>query len=134
MSALSNYLENALINAVLRNSAYSSPATVYVALATSDPGEAATGGSMNEVANSGSYARVAVTFGAPSNGAATNSGAVTFTTATGNWGTVTHFALVDSGTHGAGNVLFYGALAASKTVASGDSISFADGQISASLA
>lgn len=37
MAALSNYLRNALLNAVLRNSSYSSPATVYLALYTSDP-------------------------------------------------------------------------------------------------
>lgn len=106
----------------------------YLALATADPTEAATGASMNEVANAGSYARQSVTFGAPSNGVSTNSGAVTFPTATGTWGTVSHFVLVDSGTHGAGNVLFHGALTASKTVASGDSISFADGQLSVTLA
>ena len=92
MAALSNYLENALINATLRNTAYSSPATVYAALFTSDPTDA---GSGTEVSG-GSYARKAITFGAPSNGASTNSGAVEFDQATGNWGTITHFGIYDA--------------------------------------
>ena len=40
MSAMSNYLENALVNATLRNTTYTSPATVYVGLYTSDPTDA----------------------------------------------------------------------------------------------
>jgi hypothetical protein len=76
MAEFSNYLENALINAVLRNTTYTSPATVYVSLYTSDPTDADSG---TEVSG-GSYARTAVTFGAPSNGVSTNSADVTFPT------------------------------------------------------
>jgi hypothetical protein len=36
----------------------------------------------------GSYARTAVTFGAPSDGVTTNSAAVEFPQATGSWGSV----------------------------------------------
>ena len=43
MAEFSNYLENAIINAVLRNTAYTSPSTVYVSLYTSDPTDADTG-------------------------------------------------------------------------------------------
>ena len=68
MANFSNYLEDALINATLRNTSYVSPTTVYVGLFTTDPTDAGTG---TEVAG-GSYARTAVTFGAPSNGVATN--------------------------------------------------------------
>ena len=78
MSEFSDYLENALINAVLRNTSYTSPATVYVALFTSDPTDAGTG---TELSGNG-YARTAVTFGSPSNGVTTNSADVTFPTAT----------------------------------------------------
>jgi len=67
MAEMSNYLENALINATLRNTTYTSVATVYVSLWTSDPTDA---GSGTEVSG-GSYARTAVTFGAPSNGVTT---------------------------------------------------------------
>jgi hypothetical protein len=104
MSNISTYLENALLNAVLRNTAYTSPATVYVGLFTtqctaSGPGAEVSGGS---------YARQAVTFSAPSSGATSNSGTVTFPTATANWGTLVSWAIFDAAT--AGNMLFFGSL------------------------
>ena len=37
MAEISNYLENAIINATLRATTYTSPATVYVSLWTTDP-------------------------------------------------------------------------------------------------
>jgi hypothetical protein len=86
MAEMSNFLENALINATLRNTSYTSPATVYVALYTTDPTDADTG---TEVSGNG-YARQSVTFGAPSNGASVNSGAVEFPQATGSWGTIAY--------------------------------------------
>lgn len=110
----SNYLENAMINAVLRNTTYTSPATVYLALYTTDPTEADTG---TEVSG-GSYARQSVAFSAPSDGATSNSGDITFPTATANWGTITHVGLRDASS--GGNLLYYAALAASKTVNSND--------------
>lgn len=114
MAAMSNYLENALINATLRNTAYSSPAAVYVALFTTDPTDAGTG---TEVSG-GSYARQAATFTSPSNGSSTLAADVTFPTATGNWGTVTHFGIYDAST--SGNLLYHGALNNSKNIQTGD--------------
>ena len=125
---MSNYLENALINATLRNTSYTSPSTVYVGLFTSDPTDA---GSGNEVSG-GSYAREAMTFGAPSNGASVNSAAVEFDQATGNWGTITHFAIFDALT--TGNMLYHGALTASKTIETGDVFKFATSSVSVTLA
>lgn len=119
MGSLTNYGENALVGH-LCGAAYTPAATVYLALCTADPGETATGASMSEVANSGSYARVAITFGAAATRRVTQSGAVNFAPATGSWGTVSHWALVDSATHGAGNALAYGALGTSKSVVSGN--------------
>ena len=127
MAEMSNYLENALINATLRNTSYTSPATVYVGLYTTDPGEGNTG---TEVSG-GSYARTAVTFGAPSNGVTTNSGAVTFPTATGTWGTVTHIGILDAST--SGNLLYYTPLDASKSIASGDVFTISAGNLSVTL-
>lgn len=129
MGSLSNYGENKLIDHITTNAAYTPVATLYLALATSDPGEAATGASMNEVANSGSYARTAISFGAAASRRVTQSGAVTFPAATGSWGTVTHWAIVDSATHGAGNVLAYGAFAVSKAIVSGNTPSVASGEV-----
>lgn len=127
MAEMSNYLENALINATLRNTAFTSPTTVYVGLYTTDPGEGNTG---TEVSG-GSYARTAVTFGAPSNGVSTNSGSVTFPTATGTWGTVTHIGILDAST--SGNLLYYTALDASKSIASGDVFTISTGNLSVTL-
>jgi len=127
MAEMSNHLENAIINATLRNTAYTSPAAVYVGLYTSDPGEGNTG---TEVSG-GSYARTAVTFGAPSNGVSTNSASVTFPTATGTWGTVTHVGILDATT--SGNLLYYTALDASKSIASGDVFTISTGNLSVTL-
>lgn len=125
---MSNYLENALINATLRNTTYTSPSTVYAALFTTDPTDAGTG---TEVSG-GSYARKAITFGAPSNGASTNSAAVEFDQATGNWGTITHFGIYDASS--SGNLLYHGALTSSKTIETGDVFKFATSNISVTLA
>ena len=127
MAEMSNYLENALINATLRNTSYTSPTTVYVGLYTSDPGEGNTG---TEVSG-GSYARTAVTFGAPSNGVSTNSASVTFPTATGTWGTVTHVGILDALT--SGNLLYFTPLDASKSIASGDVFTISTGNLSVTL-
>lgn len=116
MSEMSDYLENALIDATLRNTPYTSPTTVYVALHTADPTDAGTG---TEVSG-GSYARTLVTFGAPSGGVSSNSADVTFSPATASWGTVTHIGIWDSGTTGGGNLLYHTPLDSSKTIDTGD--------------
>ena len=128
MAEFSNYLENALINAVLRNTTYTSPATVYVSLYTSDPTDADSG---TEVSG-GSYARTAVTMGAPSNGVSTNSADVTFPTCTASWGTVTHIGIHDAST--SGNLLFHTPLDTSKTIDSGDIFKITSGNLSVTLA
>jgi len=128
MAEFSNYLENALINAVLRNTSYTSPATVYVSLYTSDPTDADTG---TEVTG-GSYARTSVTFGAPSNGVSTNSADITFPTATASWGTVTHIGIHDAST--SGNLLFHTPLDTAKTIDSGDIFKISTGNLSVTLA
>jgi hypothetical protein len=128
MAEMSNYLENALINATLRNTSYTSPSVVYLGLFTSDPTDANTG---TEVSG-GSYARQSITFGAPSNGVSTNSAAIEFPQATGSWGTVGWIGIMDSLT--TGNLLYHTALNASKTIASGDIFKIAIGSLSVTLA
>ncbi len=125
---MSNFLENALINATLRNTTYTSVATVYVSLWTSDPTDA---GSGTEVSG-GSYARTAVTFGAPSNGASLNSADVTFPTATASWGTVGWIGINDAAT--SGNLLYHTALDTAKAIDSGDIFKISTGNLSVTLA
>lgn len=128
MSEMSNYLENALINATLRNTSYTSPATVYLALYTTDPTDADSG---TEVSGN-AYARQSITFGAPSNGVSTNSAAIEFPQATGAWGTVAYVGIRDAST--AGNLLYHTPLDASKTIATGDVFRVAVGSLSVTLA
>jgi hypothetical protein len=128
MAAMSNYLENALINATLRNTSYTTPSTVYVGLYTTDPTDANTG---TEVTG-GSYARKAATFGAPSNGVSTISSAIEFDQATASWGTVAYFGILDAST--SGNLLYHGALTASKTIDTGDVFKFATSALTVTLA
>ena len=128
MAEFSNYLENALINATLRNTSYTSPATVYIGLYTSDPTDANTG---TEVSG-GSYTRTAVTMGAPSNGVSTNTAAVEFPQASGSWGTVGWIGILDASS--AGNLLYHTPLDTSKTISSGDIFKIAIGGLSVTLA
>lgn len=120
MGSLTNYAEAAFLKHFATEAAYTPAATVYLCLCTADPTDAATGASMNEVANSGSYARTAVTFSAASSRRVTPSGNVTFPAATGSWGTVTHWAIVDNSTYGSGNVLAAGAFGSSRSIVSGN--------------
>ena len=124
MAEMSNYLENALINVTLRATSYTAPAAVYVGLYTSDPTDANSG---TEVSG-GSYARVAVTMGAPSNGVSTNSAAATFPTATGTWGTVGWIGILDAST--SGNLLYHTPLTTSKSITSGDIFTISIGNLS----
>mgnify|MGYP001317718868 CR=1 FL=1 len=138
MAALSDYLENKLIDHLLRATAYSAPATTYVGLLTAAPSDSGGG---TEVSG-GSYARASVasgtgawtatqggTSGASSGtgGTTGNAATISFATPSAGWGTVTHFGVYDALT--GGNLLFHGALTASKVINSGDSVSFAAGAL-----
>lgn len=115
MAGLSDYLEDKLLNHAFRNVVYTPPATVYVGLFTAAPSDAGGG---TEVAT-GSYARIAATFGAPSpSGTIANTGVLTFPTASASWGTVTHFGVFDA--LSGGNLMSWAPLTNSKLVGIGD--------------
>lgn len=128
MGSITDFLENELLDHIF-NASYTSPASIFLALCTADPTDAATGASMNEVANSGSYARTAISFGAAAARTVTQDADVDFPQATGSWGTVTHWAIADSGTHGAGNVLAHGAFGTSKAINTNNTPSVASGEV-----
>tara|TARA_R100001460_G_scaffold29909_5_gene59255 strand:- start:7799 stop:8200 length:402 start_codon:yes stop_codon:yes gene_type:complete len=128
--AKSNYLENKVLDHFLGTTESSFVTQKYLALHTADPTDAGSGA---EVANSNNYSRQAINFNAASSGSATSNGAVEFTAnSSGGFGTVTHFGIWDSGTHGAGNLIYYGQLTASKTIAANDTLRFADTNITIS--
>jgi hypothetical protein len=127
MAEISNYLENALINGTLRATTFTAPTTIYVGLFTSDPTDAGTG---TEVSG-GSYARKSVTFAAPSNGSSSSNADVTFDTATGTWGTITHIGLLDALT--TGNLLYHTPLDASKLIETNDIFKINSGALTVTL-
>ena len=135
MSAMSTYLENALVNHVLRNTAYTTPGTsVYVGLIKyyeTDKMEAGTLTSKEDFG--GSYARVQVTgWDAPSDGATQNTGAITFPTATGDWGMVSGVIVSDHAS--AGIILLHGSLTTPRDVKNGDVFKFNAGDLDITFA
>jgi hypothetical protein len=132
MAAKSQILDNAMLALLLTNGTYTSTSTVYVALYTVAPTPTTSG---TEVTSSGTgYARTAVTFSAPSGGSTSNSGTVTFPTATGaGWGTIVACAICNAATASGSpdsTILYFGNLTSSKTVGSGDTVSFAGTSLS----
>jgi len=119
MAAMSDYLEDALLDHVLEGSAYTQPTSIVVALFTSDAGDLESSTLTHEVSG-GNYARTTATFSAASSGTATNSADITFPVASAAWGTMNYCAIMDQGV----NVLYHGSLAASKIVNSGDTFKF----------
>lgn len=95
MGSFGNYLENKLLDHLFGNNTYMSP-TIYVALSTADPGEDGSG--MAEPYGQNGYSRVQTSeddWDDSASGAIDNAVELSFPQATGNWGTITHFALVD---------------------------------------
>lgn len=134
---MSDYLETSLVNHIFRTATFTKPTTIAIALCTAATADADTGSlTSKEVANSGSYARATLN---PSNsnwnatsgtdGLTDNAVTITFTSATGNWGTITHVAILDSTTYGGGNMLLHGALTTSKVVQTGDTFKFNAGDL-----
>lgn len=97
MSGFTDYLENKLLNAILRNTSYAAPSSIYLGLYTNTTDDTGQG---IEVGG-GAYARQTLTSGFPdatggTSGSVTNSSNITFTTASANWGTVTDVALLEA--------------------------------------
>jgi hypothetical protein len=115
---------NATVNHFLRNSVQTPAATIYLGLFTtapSGPGDAGT-----EVSG-GSYARVAVTLGAPASGVTSNTGLLTFTTASASWGTVAAVGLFAS--LSGSDLLYYANVSTPKLIDNLDTAKFAIGAL-----
>ncbi len=138
--ALTDYAENLSVDNMFRGVSYSAttPANYHVALATSACSDSASG---TEVTG-GSYARVAIaratgtwngthgnTTGASSgtNGTISNASPITFSAATADWGTVSHWEIKDANT--AGNAIVCAALTSSRTITNGSTPAFAAGAL-----
>jgi len=108
--------------------------TIYGALFTADPGDA--GAVANEVANSYDYARTEITCASDAAaGSISNTAATEFPVANGGaFGTVTHLGIATSNTWQGDTLIANGSLTASKTIADGDQIKFAIGNITVAIA
>ena len=130
MAALSDYAEKLLLDFLMTTGTATRPTNWYVALYTGAPSDSGGG---TEV-SAGGYARQSVSFNAASSpgGTTSNSHEVSFTASGGDYGTVTHMGIFDASS--SGNLLWHGALTASKTVADGDTLTFAVGNIDLTMA
>lgn len=144
MSAMSDFLENRLIDQLFRGQAAPTTTTLHVGLLTAAPsdsggGTEVSGGSYARVAVSSSLANWAGTQSAGSTVASSGSGgqtsnnvAITFPTPTAGWGNVTHFGIYDAST--GGNLLFWGALTIAKTINQADTVTFPAASLSITFA
>lgn len=128
MSAMSDYLENEILDHVLGTGAYTAPTTVYIGLSTASFNDDNSG---TELTGSG-YARQSAAFDAAVGGTTDNTAAIEFPAATGSWGTVSHFGIFDAST--GGNLLIHGAFTTAKTIATGDILRIAAGDLDVTAA
>ena len=145
MAAMSDYLENKLVDHILRATAFTAPGTLYVALYTAAPSDS--GGGTEITIGTNNYARKDVVssgsawantqasgtgVSSGTGGVTSNSSAITFLVPSGSWGTVTNFGILDAAT--GGNLLFHGALTVQQTVNTGNTVSFAAGALQITFA
>ena len=130
MSALSDYAEKLVLDWLMTTGAATRPSAWYLALFTAAPSDSGGG---TEVSGAG-YTRKTVNFNAASSpgGTTSNSAIVAWTAAGGDYGMVTHVGIFDASS--AGNLLWQGALSASKNVTDGDTIQFSAGNLTLTLA
>ncbi len=129
--AMTDYLENALLEHVLANNAFTSPTSLWIALFTAAPND--TAGSGTEVPLTFAYGRVEVTGGpmftaSGTNTRSDNDALITFPTASGgSWGLIDWIGIFDTQT--AGNMLLHGQLTDARQVDDTDTIEFAVGAL-----
>jgi hypothetical protein len=132
--ATGDYLENQVIDTIFRAQATSLGANIFIGLSTaacsdSSVGTEVSGGSYARVSVARSLANWAGTQGAGTTVASTGTGGVTsnnttitFPTPSAGWGVVTHVFAADAGS--GSNILFCTPLTVSKTINSGDAVTF----------
>lgn len=143
MAAMSNYLENRVIDVLFRGNTSTVWPNTYIALMTATASDTG-GGTELPVANN--YSRVLLVANT-NNWSATDSSVstaavsggttgttynlvpITFGAPSGNWGVVNSFGIYDAATNG--NLLFWGSLNQAKTINNGDAApAFLAGQLS----
>ena len=131
--SITYYSANRLLDRNFGQTAYTVPTTMYFGLSTTTIQIDGTGATEP---SGGNYARVGVTndktsWGIASNGALTNSVAVTFPESTASWGTITHVFISDASS--GGNIWWFDALSPSRQVQSSTTVLFAIGSITVQM-
>ena len=141
MAEMSDYLEDNLVIHIFRTSSWSKPSVLAIVLLTTNAVDADDGtfstGTGVECASANGYSRVArnpldANWAAATGGSGqtSNVAAITFTQATGSWGTVAAMAITDNSTYDSGNMLFYSTVGTSRAIDNGDTAEFAAAAIS----
>ena len=126
---ISDYLANKILDFAFRNQAFSQPAT-YIGYATANLTDATTGATVTECADANGYARKLVninggsspTWDLASSSIVDNTHNIDSGPPTGSWGLITAGFIADSGTHAAGNILFYDNNLIEQTPGNGDTV------------
>ena len=130
MAAFSDYVEDQITGWINGTTFAAAPTNTYVQLFNGSPTDTGTGGTAL-------LTRVAVaaggwTRGTGGAGTLTNTAVITITSSAGSAVTADNFAVFDAST--GGNLLFYGALSASKSIAIGDEVKFNASQLTLTVA
>ncbi len=131
MAQFSDYAESGILNFLLRanSNAFARPSAIAIALCRNVPTESQTGATIPEFPNTGNYARYTVTQNnsnwtevtqVAGSGFINNGTEFLFNTASADWAHASGFAILDTATHGAGNVIMHGAFATVRDIKSGD--------------
>jgi hypothetical protein len=127
--SFTNTYETHVLNYVFSAASVTRPTAWYVGLFTADPTD--TGSTASEVSGNG-YARTSVSF-TVTNDLATNSAAVEFPAASGgNWGTISHMAVMTASS--GGDMIVHSALTVAKAINDGDVFRIPTGDLDITLA
>lgn len=126
-----NTTEAAVLGHIYGSTTMTKPAGIYIGLFTSAPSEAGGGTEVN--ATGTAYTRKLATFTVAGTQptAATLNTQVEWPAATGDWGTISHFATFDAAT--GGTMLNYNALTVAKTISTGDVFRFPANSVAINL-
>lgn len=123
---ISDYLEDKLLDLVLRNTTFPPITTVWASLHTADPGETGTGSPL------ASAPRFQVSFNVAASATSVNSASASVVVSA--TGTISYIGLWDASSTATANHLWSGALGTAKTVANvGDTVTLASAALSVSL-
>jgi len=125
--AMTDYLENKVLDHIFNNTSYTSPTATYIGLLTAAPTDSTSG---TEMTNTG-YSRQSISVGTSSAGTVTSDTAISWTNSSGgDWDTARALGIYDAST--GGNLLFY-KLISGRNVKDGETLTIASGDLTVNL-